>query len=59
MYKILFNVFISEGVRSMPKISKNQWITVGVAVVIVLGLMWAMNNVDAVEDLAEDMGIKD
>ncbi|WP_262415369.1 MULTISPECIES: hypothetical protein [Vibrio] len=42
----------------MPKLSKAQWTTVIVAVVIVLLLMWSMNNVSAVKDVARKAKIK-
>ncbi|MDP2573255.1 MULTISPECIES: hypothetical protein [Vibrio] len=42
----------------MPKLSKSQWTTVGVAVVMVLILMWSMNNVNAVKDVARKANIK-
>lgn len=58
MHTLFFNLFISKGISAMPKLSKAQWTTVIVAVVIVLLLMWSMNNVSAVKDVARKAKIK-
>lgn len=57
MFKIAFNVFVSKGFENMFGISKTQWKVVMVAVVVMLGVMYALSNVDALEDVAEKVGL--
>ncbi len=38
-------------------ITKGQWKVVAVAVVVMLGVMYALTNVDALEDVADKVGL--
>lgn len=57
MFKIAFNVFVSKGFENMFGISKAQWKVVMVTVVVMLAVMYALTNVDALEDVAEKVGL--
>ncbi|GEM_PF-5371757 len=57
MFKIAFNLFVSKGFENMFGITKGQWKVVAVAVVVMLGVMYALTNVDALEDVADKVGL--
>jgi hypothetical protein len=57
MFKIAFNLFISKGFENMFGITKGQWKVVAVAVVVMLGVMYALSNIDALEDVGKKVGL--
>lgn len=57
MFKVAFNLFVSKGFENMFGITKNQWKVVAVAVVVMLGVLYALSNVDALEDVAQKVGL--
>ncbi|EGA65095.1 MULTISPECIES: hypothetical protein [Vibrio oreintalis group] len=59
MWKIGFNTLIGKGFENMFGITKGQWKVVAVAVVVVFALMYAIHNVSALEDVADQIGLDD
>ncbi|NUW69556.1 hypothetical protein [Vibrio coralliilyticus] len=59
MLKIILNLLISQGITRMFLISKNQWMTVGVSVVVMLALMYAIHNADPLDDFSKAIGLDD
>ncbi|WCE30109.1 hypothetical protein [Vibrio sp. SCSIO 43137] len=58
MYEIAFNLFVTKGLENMFGITKPQWKVVGVAVVAMLVVMYALKNVDMLDKPAKEVGVK-
>ena len=57
MFNIAFNLLVSKGIENMFGITKKQWILVAVSVVVMLGVMYALANVDALEKPRKAIGL--
>ncbi|WP_070964604.1 hypothetical protein [Vibrio sonorensis] len=57
MIQIAFNLFVSKGLENMFGITKKQWMLVAVAVVMMLIVMYALANVDALEKPRKALGL--
>lgn len=54
---VAFSTFISKGFESMFGITKAQWKVVAVSVVVMLGVMYALANIEALEEVGEKVGL--
>ncbi len=54
---VAFSTFISKGFESMFGITKAQWKVVAVATVVILGVMYMLTNVEALEEVGEKVGL--
>ncbi|WP_162047277.1 hypothetical protein [Vibrio taketomensis] len=57
MTKILFDLLITKGFENMFGVTKKQWMLVAVTVVVMLGVMYALANVDALSPVGEKVGL--
>ncbi len=54
---VAFSTFICKGFESMFGITKAQWKVVAVATVVILGVMYMLTNVEALEEVGEKVGL--
>ncbi|GAB2650509.1 hypothetical protein [Vibrio panuliri] len=58
MSTILFDLLISKGIENMFGLTKKQWQMISVAVVVMLIVMYALSNVDALKPVKDKVGLK-
>ncbi|MDC5704680.1 hypothetical protein OPW02_08910 [Vibrio europaeus] len=57
MIQIAFNLLVSKGLENMFGVTKKQWMLVAVTVVVMLAVMYALANVDALEKPRKALGL--
>ncbi len=57
MIHIAFNLLVSKGLENMFGVTKKQWMLVAVTVVVMLAVMYALANVDALEKPRKALGL--
>lgn len=57
MIPIAFNLLVSKGLENMFGVTKKQWTLVVVTVVVMLAVMYALANVDALEKPRKALGL--
>ena len=57
MSKILFDLLISKGIENMFSLTKKQMTMIVWIIVLMLAVMWAISNVDALEPVKDKVGL--